>query len=404
MATLREYEVFTRIAPQPSGRTTEASTGWVDLTLRKGGLSFNPSKVKQDLDSEHRYRGTKHSVFTQRNAEPFTLQTWFFPQSVGTLMHAVADETSGALGYFHVEHYWDATLGGGSPDIGVELVGCVFDGFSFSIERGNTANAIEVDFTGFQNAYEGIPNGSVPTFTGSAIDPYTSTDAYIDFRGDNTSDTWGGDNGSVRRCGVSYSNNTELRNFRGSSTARLNRSWTDHLVQTPTLSVEIEVEVDDDKYLQYAEGADLVEGSLRLAFRHPNADVATTSADTITAGASGTETFTVASATGLAVGDIVFVFDPETSFFTFLPIDAISVNDLDFDRDAYNSYVSMDGSSGGALVVENRAFGMVVPRMVLESMTPPTPNGAVRTMTLTYTASLQSGETRVLIVHAKNDA
>lgn len=401
MSTLNEYEVFTLIRPQTS-RTTIGAASLVELDLRKGGLNYNPSKVKEDLDSEHRYRGTKFSTFTQRNGEAGTLGMWFFPLSVGTLINGVLSETNGTVTYHEIQHFWDSDLGG-SQDDGIQLVGCVFNGFSFAIERGNTGSAVEVDFEFYQNAFEGLADGSAPgSFDGSTINPYATTDAYIDFRGDNLTDTWGGDNPAVRRLSVQYSNDIELRNFR-SGAGRLNRTWTDHLVRNPTLTVEIEVEVDDDKYLQYSEGDSLIEGSLRLAFRHPDADVNTTSTDVITVASSGVNTFTVLSATGLAVGDIVFLYHPTTEFFATFPIDAIATNDLDFDLAVSPSYVAMDGASGGPIVVENRAFGLIIPRMTLGATTAPLPNGSVRTVTLTYSGSLAVGETALMTAHAKND-
>ncbi|HGY90395.1 MAG TPA: hypothetical protein ENK43_04385 [Planctomycetes bacterium] len=398
MGAITEFGVWSRIGKQ-ADRTTKAAS-FVDLALRKDGLTYSASKESEKLDSEHRFKGNQYRVFTQRNAEPGQLQTWIFPDSVGTFFDAVFTDTNGLLGYFNVEHYWDATLNSsaGSQDVGTDLQGIIFNGASFTIERGNTANSLELDLEFFQNAKVGFDSTvTKPAYTAPPLDPYVSTDVLIDFRGNNATDSYGGDNADVRSVGLQYTSNVELRNFRPSTTARYNKSWTNHFIQEPSLTVTVEIEVADDNYLRYDEGSALIEGSLRLAARHPSASMITTTTETITAGATGVDVITMADATGAEVGDVIVFIHPTTGFFCTLTATVVAVNDVSFDRDAQDSYVTMDGLTGGPIAAENMSWGVIVPRMTLTSATPPKSNGSVRTMQFTYEADLQAGETSLLV-------
>lgn len=397
MGGIRTYDVFGRIGVQ-ADRLTKA-VSFIDVVLRKDGMNLVTSKESTKLDTEHRFRGNAYRILNQRNAEEGSLLTYFWPNSVKTFLDAVFSETDGMVPYHNWEWYWDATLNSvaGNQDVGADYQGLAFNGISFSIERGNTGNSVEVDLRAFTNAKENFAyTVTRPTFTRSPQEPYGSTDFLIDFQGDVSIDNYGKDNPHVRSISFNFTNNIELRNFRASVVAKLDKSWTEHFIQEPALTVEVELEVADDNYLRYDEGAQLVEGALRIVGRHPDASLKTTSTETLTAGAAGTEVITVASAVGAAVADVILFIHPTTGHFAVLPIASIASNDLSFNRDLYDSYVTINGSVGGPLTVENMAFMIHVPRMTLVKSTPPKSNGSVRTISLSYEADLLAGETAIV--------
>lgn len=396
MADMRDYEVFSRIGVQ-ADRTTTA-VAFVDVDINKDGMSLNSSKTLTPLATEHRFRGSKFRLFTKRNSEAGSLSTGLFPLSAGTFFDAVFHPVANNLKYHTWEFYWDASIGG---DTGERFEGVIMDGLSFTLDRDADDGVFNCEFSCFINAKANV-SSAVPTFVGSAIDPFLALDTFIDFRGDTASGAYGADNADLLSVQFAYQNTTELKAFRPSATTKLNKTWTKHFIGIPTCTVTVELIVSNDDYTKFDEGATPITGAIRMAGTHPNASLVTTSTENIATGDTGTFVMTVASGTGAAVGDVIFVQHSGTLHFATFTLTAVVTNDLSFDRTAEKSYVNMNGASGGNLIVKNMAWGIVVPRMTLVSSTQPKTKGNVRVVTLSYEADLLSGETAIVVAQAYN--
>ena len=108
---------------------------------------------------------------------------------------------------------------------------------------------------------------------------------------------------------------------------------------------------------------------------------------------NGTQTLTAADATEFEAGDVVFIQQADENAWTVLPIDGITVNDLDFDTAAVQSDVAI---SGAGTNIQNMAAYIGIPRLSLEDFTHPARDGRKRAVTLSFAAQLNVGESSLL--------
>lgn len=402
MATMKDYEVFTRIGTQ-SDRTTIASA-FLEADISLGGLGLGTTKGIQEVETEHRYEGNKHRYASSRNLEAGNVQTPLYPNIAGTIMNGIV-RSSGQLTYHTIEQWWDTTLTGSA--VGRRFYGVIMDSLSFTLDRTGEGQAVVADISCYQNSNEELTSGLPASYSGSPEIPYVSTDALIDLVPNGDTSDFGADNADVLSLTFNFSNNTVVKNVRSSTTARLNLTWTTQTPRTPTLTVDATLEMTDSAYLSAHDASGITEGALRIAIKHPSASLSTTSTDTVAAGDNNTQTIDLVASTGAVVGDTVIMEDPDVGFVVheISGVDTVGT-DITIETDTaggeLDAYVALDGGTGDAITVTNMGIGIIVPRLVLTSPLNNEPQDGDRVVNMSFSASLLSGETTLMTVLAYN--
>lgn len=399
--SVRKHRVSSRFALQ-ADRTTPAPGSFIDVAVYVDGAQLSASKTSAAIETEHRTLGPLYVIATGRNAQPGSLSMPIFPNMVGLFFSGLFDrDTEGDLQYLTAEHYWDASLQG-SADDGEQFAGVLLDGMTLEFNRSTDVSALTLDMSAFVNAKRAKADGTIPTFTPSALDPYNVGDVLLDFAADLTSDSFGGDNASVQRVSLTYANQTELRNFRSNVDVALNLAWTQHLAGIPTMTIEVDLALDTDATISIDDGADLVRGGLRVAAVHPQNDAddgggQPITETAVTAGANNVQTLLMADTGNLADGDVCMIQDPATGNFVVVVLENVLADvSVDIDTtDATGQDPRVTLPAAASLTVRNMAWHLTIPRMTLTGRSPLTVDGNQKIITLTYEAELDKSGSSV---------
>ena len=386
-----------------SSRTASAGS-LIATAVPEDGFQVGGSRSSTDLPTDHGAAGVLLSYEATRNAEAGSASWYPFPLNVGTIFTACA----GAETDNFVELRWhkgNANLS--SSDInGQEMLGGIFDGFTLNIDRSGESQPLTLDTSIYVNRVDNRIQGTdtVPTKPAHTILPYQSGGVLVDVK-HNAADTFGGDHPEILGVNVSYTRGAELAGFASSSTANLNNTWT--RVDGYDLGLTVELTVNLDGYdwpLDIINASERPIGAMRLALTHPNADTTTTTED-IAAGVTGSaQTIAMADASEFLAGDVCILRDFDNDRFGALTIDSIATNDVDFDTTSgnYTLDLAIEGSGSTAAGVENMGVFLDIPRMQLAGHGRVVRNGRKRSITLTYNASLNVGESNLLTALAYN--
>lgn len=404
--SLKAKDPFVRIGKQ-TDRTTIAST-WIDVAIPADGDAMAFDAEIESLDTEHGSRGILYSAKNAINAEQKTLRTFLFPVCAGTLLDNVFDrDANDEQGFLSMEMWWGDKIGAGQIK-GSRRYGMVFDSVSVSVDRTGRGASLEAELSGWINRRSNIPTGeSTPSTTFSTLLPWNTTGVLIDFVVDNAQGSYGGDNTDVRRLTINYNNNGEVENHAdNASTPELDKTWTIHSPGEETVEVELTVSITDEKYLEPDQSADIIQGSLRVAFTHPKAASNAETTDTLTSGDNDDQTLAtgITTTSGFEAGDVTVIQDTNGDF-AILPIDSLVADtSITYDTDTgggtgFDSRVTLNGTTNGPLTIRNMAGGIIFDRLDFRGQSAPTRDGAKRVVTLRYEAALAVGESRIVETH-----
>ena len=400
---VRAKDLSVRVGSQ-SDRTTVAGS-LTDIAVPADGDGMNADLSLETLDTDHGNEGVLYSSVGSRNGESKSFRSFLFPNVANLLMdNVITRDASGDQSFLTIESWWGTKLGA-SKVKGQRRYGCIFDSFSFQIDRTGAGAPIEVDFGGWINRKQNIPTGeSVPTLDFSDVLPYSSTGVKIDFVPDAAGGAYGGHVTDVRRLSVTYSNQGAVEEFQDNdSNVELDKVWTIHTPGEASAQFEITMALNEEEYLQLDENEEPPKGKLRVVFTHPKG-ATETSGSTLTSGDQNTQTLLVDSTTGFVVGDVVYIEHPVTGF-AVLPISAIVADEsISVDTDTgggtgSDSRVTLNGASGGLLTIRNMAQVLIFDRIDYRGSSAITRDGNKRVVTLTYEAALLSGATSIMEAH-----
>ena len=398
---VRAKDLSVRVGSQ-SDRTTVASS-LTDIAVPADGDGMNADLSLETLDTDHGNEGVLYSSVGSRNGESKSFRSYLYPNVANLLLDNVVDRNaSGDQGFLTIESWWGTKLGA-SKVKGQRRYGCIFDSFSFQIDRTGAGAPIEVDFGGWINRKQNIPTGeSVPTLDFSDVLPYSSTGVKIDFVPDAAGGAYGGHVTDVRRLSVTYSNQGAVEEFQDNdSNVELDKVWTIHTPGEASAQFEITMALNEEEYLQLDENEEPPKGKLRVVFTHPKA-FSVTSTSTVTSGELAAQTILVDDTEGLVNGDVVTIEHPTTGF-VCLPIGGV-VADTSFEVDTsalngFDARVTLNGGSGGPLTIRNMAQALIFDRIDYRGSSAITRDGNKRVVTLTYEAALLSGSTSIMEAH-----
>ncbi|TXH56578.1 MAG: hypothetical protein E6Q97_06080 [Desulfurellales bacterium] len=406
MATLKQKDVWFRIGDQ-SNRTTVAST-LVDIVPPADNIDFVEDFATEDLDTDHGASGTLFTVVTSKNFEKKRLNTYIYPTNVGYFLNGAVsrDATSGELTYKTVEKWWGSALGG-TEDKGIRFFGCLFDGFSLTIDRGGKSEPLQISMDCFVNAQKRILTGeTAPAKDWPKAAPYQSSGALIDFVRDTGSGSYGPDDADVKRVSITFGNSASVEQIADNETdIDYDKVWTVHAPGEAKAQISVTCRITEDEYLRLGKAATPTIGAIRVALKHPKATSITT-ASTITSGDNNDQTLNVSSTTGFLVGDVCVITHPTTGF-TTLPIKTVNAGvSLVFDTDTgggsgKDSRVTLNGSVD-ALTIRNMGVGIIFDAMTYKGRGSDVRDGAFRVVELRYEAKLSAGATKIVEVHAYN--
>ncbi len=389
MGDLFKHQMFMQLGvnSSPTARTgTPAASLWIPVF--EDGVAMAGSVETSDINTEHKDRGTKYRIFARRNQEGGQIRTPIYPENAALLLGAAVNENNGLPSYHTIEQYWGGGILTSGSGTGRKLAGCLFSGFSLSVDRGSPG-PVELQLDGFLNADTEITSAA-PTPTWPTKTPYDTRNVFVDI--DINEGGFSGDNAQVKSCSLTFNQGVEVDAFLPNSTAALNGTWTKAYPGMPEVTCEFTLVMSDSAYADLLRANTLRTVQLRIMGYSPEG-ANTTTVDAETAGSA--VVVAVASAAGLAADDYVLLWD-STGKQAVAKISSIAVNNLTLD-------VLDVGIAAGAQVY-NTAWEIKVPELEIISVSAPTISGSVRVVNVSARAKLEAGQTSLLTLKAYNDA
>jgi len=399
MSILQGYKLRLRIGRQtdrttvcsfagPDYESDSAAERWFDLAISEDGFQATGDNPTIPVPTQHGVRGTAYSVGGDRNTQQGSLNMPFFPECAKFLLdlpQVVGDQKE----YYTIQEWHDSSIGTGT---GAEYIGCVFDGFNMTLNRG-ASGVVPISLPFFFNQDKEL-TGSAPSFTRPPADPYSSRGVLIDLV--KTTSAFDADNADVESADISVSDGVSVGDHRGSPTESLDGVWTTHTLATaPTVGVNSTLVVRDSDYLDWHRGSPKPDFMVRVGLTYQNPTFKQTATVTITDG-GGSQTITVSDVSGLADGDIVMITDG--SKFT-----VATVSNVDAPSDTFDIDDSDCAWTAESVTITNAAIELRMLRLDLSAPGTKTAGGGRATISHGFSAELVAGETELYTYKAAND-
>lgn len=412
MAVLDAQQFFLRLGPHDSGTSRTGSAAAPDDTsfwvpIAAGGLAITGGRETVDVETEHEDKGIKYSIPGARNSATSSMSTPLFPSRAGLLLDlATSYEATGLPTYHILDQYWqDDVLGGvtaaPNSELGRRLIGCLWDGFSLSINRDQIGPVLlETTFYANQNVQLTGTATPVVASTGPTgfqswpvEGPYTTGNIFVDFV--DSSGNFTGNNTSVQQVTLQFGNAIEVKGFSASSTASLNNTWTQANTGRQTLTGSVVLYFDNPDYENYARGADIARFKMRIMGfgADPSGSTVTTGSYNPTSATS----IAVSDETGFAENDWILVDDGVDQVVVMID-DTPTTGALPV---AVRS--GMPTALGSGATVKNTAWEILVPLMDLTGEPQIGRDGVSTTVTLNFAGRVTVGSTSLVTVSAYND-
>lgn len=400
MAILQGHKLILRIGRQtdrttvcpfsaPDYESSSAANRWFDLAIDVDGFQALGDNPTIQVPTQHGVRGNAYSIGGDRNTQQGSLSMPFFPECAAFLLGLPA-VVSDQKEYYTIEEYHDSGIGSGT---GAQYIGCVFDGFSMTLNRGTTG-VVSISLPFFFNQDKEL-TASAPSFTRPATDPYSTRGLMIDLV--KTTSSFDTDLTDVESADISVSDGVTVSDHRGSNTDSLDGTWTTHsLATTPTVGVQSTLVVRDSEYLNWHRGSPKPDFMLRVGMGYQNPTYKEDLTGVTLTDSTSTQTVTGVDVSGLAVGDQVLITDG--SKFTVSNVSAVDAGLDTFDVDGSDC-----AFSSAAVTVSNAAVELRILRMDLSSPGAKTVGGGRATVSHGFSAELVAGETTLYTYKAAND-
>lgn len=403
-----------------TGKVYKSPVRWVPVF--EDGFQVGEKVSRVDVPTQHKDRGPRYAVPGDRNREAQQIRTPLYPELAGFLLNLPVTLQSGGNipQYFAAEEYWTGALATGSSNFlasgsgadvqtGRGCLGMICNGWTLNFDRQQTA-ALELTLDVFLNqetsitaAAPSIPNtGTSAGYLGwPTQDPYLNTNVYIDLEFADYNGAfagWTGDRADVRQLQIQYSQNLELDISKPSSTVSLDNAWSKVYAGTPSVNVTATLIMASTDYLRLTRLSSLRKARLRMMGVGNRPSGSATSSTNFT---TATTTLVVSSGTQFHTGDVLLVEKVSAGKQAVVTVTAVDVAHTSLTVTAPD--VTLDGSTGDALVVRNTAWEIKVPSMDVSDRSPPTAGGAVKVLSLAAAARLTPTTTTLATITAYND-